>query len=196
MPTPAAQLHSHQLDPLAPFNSLHSLLYSAAILALFYRHLTSSSPLLLIVADLTLALFWALSQPFRWRPIRRQEHPNRLLAAAADLPELDIFICTADPWKEPPIGVVNSALSVMAYDYPPEKLSVYVSDDGGSDLTLFAFVEAAAFARHWLPYCRDNGLLQRAPHAYFESCTEDGGAGSEKIKVCKLASTLFFFFSF
>lgn len=61
-----------------------------------------------------------------------------------------MFVCTADPYKEPPIGVVNTVLSLMAYDYPTEKLSVYVSDDGGSQLTLFALVEAAKFAKHWL----------------------------------------------
>lgn len=181
------RLHSHKVDPLTLFIRLHTLLYSAALLALFYRHLTapplsSTSSLLLILADLTLAFMWALSLSFRWRPLSRQEHPDRLIHEAVDLLPLDIFICTADPWKEPPMTVVNTALSVMAYDYPPQKLSVYVSDDGGSDLTLFAFMEAAKFARHWLPYCRENGLDQRAPHAYFESCTKDI-AGSEKMKI-------------
>ena len=45
---------------------------------------------------------------------------------------LDVFICTADPYKEPPIRLVSTALSIMAYDYPTEKISVYVSDDVGS----------------------------------------------------------------
>ncbi|KAG6389715.1 hypothetical protein SASPL_151188 [Salvia splendens] len=66
-------------------------------------------------------------------PVHRHEHPEHLEKALdrRDFPGLDIFICTADPFKEPPIDVVNTALSVMAYDYPAEKVSVYVSDDGG-----------------------------------------------------------------
>ena len=67
------------------------------------------------------------------------------------------------------MGTVNTALSVMAYDYPPEKLSIYVSDDGGSQLTLFALMEAAKFARHWLPFCRENNVMDRCPEAYFNS---------------------------
>jgi hypothetical protein len=70
----------------------------------------------------------------------------------------------------------------MAYDYPTEKISVYISDDGGSALTLFAFMEAAKFATHWLPFCKKNNILERSPEALFESnhpCTSE----SEKIKV-------------
>ena len=44
------------------------------------------------------------------------------------LPKVDIFVCTANPDIEPPIMVINTVLSVMAYDYPIEKLSVYLSD--------------------------------------------------------------------
>ncbi|ONI07493.1 hypothetical protein PRUPE_5G123600 [Prunus persica] len=68
----------------------------------------------------------------------------------SNFPALDVFICNADPDKEPPMNVVNTALSVMAYDYPTDKVSVYVSDECGSALTLFAFVESSKFARHWL----------------------------------------------
>ena len=52
------------------------------------------------------------------------------------LPGVDIFVCTADPVIEPPLMVINTVLSMMAYDYPPEKLNIYVSDDGGSELML------------------------------------------------------------
>ncbi|KAK1258046.1 Cellulose synthase-like protein G3 [Acorus gramineus] len=58
---------------------------------------------------------------------------------------------------------------MMVFDYPMEKMSVYVSDDGGSELTLFAFMEAARFARHWLPFCRENKIQERCPEAYFGS---------------------------
>ncbi|GFS38069.1 cellulose synthase like G3 [Actinidia rufa] len=80
---------------------------------------------------------------------------------------MDVFICTADPYKEPPMRVVNTALSVMAYDYPTEKMSLYVSDDGRSQLTLFAIMEASKFAAHWLAYCKKNALVDRCPEAYF-----------------------------
>lgn len=88
-----------------------------------------------------------------------------------EFPALDIFICTADPYKEPPMTVAATALSVMAYDYPAEKLSIYVSDDGGSELTLFALMEAARFAKAWLPLCKENKIMDRCPDAYFaKSC--------------------------
>ncbi|GJW41693.1 cellulose synthase-like protein G3 [Tanacetum coccineum] len=78
----------------------------------------------------------------------------------------------------------NTALSLMAYDYPPEKLSVYVSDDGGSKLTFFALIEAAKFAKIWLPFCRDNNVVDRCPEAYFSSHYhgQDGGFDSQDIK--------------
>ena len=104
----------------------------------------------------------------------------------SDYPGLDVFICTADPYKEPPMGVVNTALSVMAYDYPTEKLSVYVSDDGGSKLTLFAFMEAARFAAHWLPFCRKNKVVERSPEAYFRSNPSSWFPEIDQIKVKQL----------
>lgn len=87
------------------------------------------------------------------------------------------------------MNVVNTALSLMAYDYPSEKISVYVSDDGGSELTLFAFFEAAKFAKIWLPFCRDNNITDRCPEAFFRSngITFSDGA---KIKVYDNNSTL------
>ena len=36
--------------------------------------------------------------------------------------------------------VINTVISVMSYNYPPEKLSVYHSDDGGSKLIFYALV--------------------------------------------------------
>lgn len=81
------------------------------------------------------------------------------------------------------MGTVNTALSVMAYDYPPEKISVYVSDDGGSQATLFAFMEAAKFARHWLPFCRENNVMDRCPEAYFnDSFYARNSPEADKIK--------------
>ncbi|VAI33439.1 unnamed protein product [Triticum turgidum subsp. durum] len=55
----------------------------------------------------------------------------------------------------------------MAYNYPPEKLSVYLSDDGGSILTLYGMWEASLFAKHWLPFCKRYNIEPRSPAAYF-----------------------------
>lgn len=85
------------------------------------------------------------------------------------LPGIDIFVCTADPQIEPPIMVINTVLSMMAYNYPPENLSVYLSDDGGSDLTFYAMVEASRFSEHWLPFCKKFEIEPRAPEAYFRT---------------------------
>ncbi|KAH1075223.1 hypothetical protein J1N35_027551 [Gossypium stocksii] len=160
-------------------NRAFAAVYTCAIVALFYRHtqtLLSSKTLVsfcvtltLFVSDLILAFIWASGQAFRMRPVYRKEFPENLekVVKTSDLPGLDVFICTADPYKEPPISVVNTALSVMAYDYPTEKISVYVSDDGGSAFTLFAFMEAARFAAHWLPFCRKNDIAKRNPDEYF-----------------------------
>ncbi|KAG9448224.1 hypothetical protein H6P81_014352 [Aristolochia fimbriata] len=179
----ALPLHKLDLDaPRIIFNRIHAVMYSCGILALLYHHIVRlwNAPtipsffvfLTMLVADVVLAFQWALTQSFRWRPVRRQEFPEnlpRVIGEESEFPKLDVFVCTADPYKEPPIGVVNTALSVMAFDYPSEKISVYVSDDGGSELTLFAFLEAAKFARHWLPFCKENKIVDRCPEVYFGS---------------------------
>lgn len=83
------------------------------------------------------------------------------------LPNVDIFVCTADPIIEPPVLVINTVLSAMAYDYPPEKLAIYLSDDGGSEFTFYALIEASNFSKHWLPFCRKFKVEPRSPEAYF-----------------------------
>ncbi|KAJ4918012.1 Cellulose synthase-like protein E1 [Raphanus sativus] len=88
-----------------------------------------------------------------WNPVWRFTFADRLSRRYGDdLPKLDAFVCTADPVIEPPLMVVNTVLSVMALDYPPEKLAVYLSDDGGSQLTFYALAEAAEFAKTWVPF--------------------------------------------
>ncbi|KAG6577128.1 Cellulose synthase-like protein G3, partial [Cucurbita argyrosperma subsp. sororia] len=178
------------------FNRLFAAVYAIASLSLFYYHLTSllKSPtsvssffvsISLFISDVVLAFLWATTQCNRMIPLRRREFPNnlkQLLKNDSDFPALDVFICTADPYKEPPINVINTALSVLAYDYPTTKISVYISDDGGSAVTLFAFMEAARFAAEWLPFCRKNHVVERNPEAFFES-NQDLDSQSEKIKI-------------
>lgn len=84
--------------------------------------------------------------------------------------------------------VGEHGLSVMAYDYPTEKISIYVFDDGGSQLTLFACMEAAKFASHWLPFSRKTKIIDRSPEAYFAS-NHSWSSDAEKIKVIVLSKT-------
>lgn len=122
-----------------------------------------------------LSIIWLFDQAYTWRPVSRTTFPERL-PEDEELPGIDVFICTADHKKEPPLEVMNTVLSAMALDYPPDKLSVYLSDDGGSSLTLQGMREAWLFARSWLPFCRRFGIKIRCPKVYFSSL-EDNYSG-------------------
>ncbi|CAN1254515.1 Cellulose synthase-like protein G3 [Linum perenne] len=173
-----ATFHTAKPWPFTSFNRIFAPINLLAILALFYHHTTAtSSPpffttLTMLVADIVLAFMWSTVQALRMNPIRRREMVEKFEKVVSDgsgeLPGLDVFICTADPYKEPPIRAVNTALSVMAYEYPRNKLSVYVSDDGGSAMTLFSLMEGAKFASRWLPFCEKNNVVERNPAVYFE----------------------------
>ncbi|KAK6138741.1 hypothetical protein DH2020_027517 [Rehmannia glutinosa] len=91
-------------------NRLHMFLNAIAISAVFYYRATTLLP-------------------YRWRPVKRSVYPERL-PEDEKLPPVDVFICTADPSKEPSLGVMNTVISAMSLDYPPDKLSVYLQDDG------------------------------------------------------------------
>ncbi|CAL5063861.1 unnamed protein product [Urochloa decumbens] len=122
----------------------------------------------MLAAELWFGFYWVITQSVRWHPIRRRTFKDRLAARYGDrLPCVDIFVCTADPQSEPPSLVMATVLSLMAYNYPPEKLNVYLSDDGGSILTFYALWETSSFAKHWLPFCRRYNVEPRSPAAYF-----------------------------
>ncbi|XP_050371386.1 cellulose synthase-like protein E6 isoform X2 [Argentina anserina] len=133
----------------------------------------------LFAAELWFSFYWFLTQATRWSRVYRQTFKERLsLRYEKELPGVDIFVCTADPIIEPPMMVMNTVLSVMAYDYPPEKFSVYLSDDGGSELTYYALLEAAEFAKHWIPYCKKYRVEPRSPAAYFVSTASDAAGNN------------------
>ncbi|KAM4123116.1 hypothetical protein ACB094_01G135800 [Castanea mollissima] len=167
--TCAILAHLHQ--------NAHKLIQSTTLVSFFIT-------LSFFISDIILAIVWAMQQCFRVVIIYCSEFPKNLekVMNKSDFPALDVFICTADPYKEPPIRLVSTALSVMAYDYPTEKISVYVLDDGGSQLTLFACMEAAKFASHWLPFCRKTKIIDRSPEAYFASI-HSWSSDTEKIKI-------------
>ncbi|TQD70064.1 hypothetical protein C1H46_044403 [Malus baccata] len=86
--------------------------------------------------------------------------------------------------------VMNTVLSAMAMDYPPEKLHVYLSDDGCAAVTLNGMREAWRFAKWWLPFCRRYGIKCTTPEAYFSAGGEgdgyeDGDSGGNRVAKTK-----------
>ena len=100
----------------------------------------------------------------------------------AELPAVDLLVTTADPVLEPPIITINTVLSLLALDYPSEKLCCYVSDDGCSPATFYALIEASLFAELWVPFCKKYDIQHRAPLRFFshhESNITNSQASSE-----------------
>jgi hypothetical protein len=131
-----------------------------------------------IVCEYWFAFSWILDQMPKLNPINRAADLAALRekfesktpsnpTGRSDLPGLDVFISTADPYKEPPLVTANTLLSILATDYPVEKLFVYISDDGGALLTFEAMAEACAYAKVWVPFCRKHSIEPRNPDAYF-----------------------------
>ncbi|CAK8577639.1 unnamed protein product [Lathyrus sativus] len=174
----------HVQKPLLIINRLHMLLHSTALGFLFYYRVrflfqnpenrgSNLLPWLLVFAsEIILSFIWFLGQAYRWRPVSRRVFPERL-PEDDKLPAVDVFICTADPIKEPTLDVMNTVLSSMALDYPQEKLHVYLSDDGCSPITLYGMRKAFEFARWWLPFCRRYRINNRCPKAYFSLEIDD-----------------------
>ncbi|CAA7019712.1 unnamed protein product [Microthlaspi erraticum] len=184
-------LHTyHPCRRIVPYR-IYAVIHMCGIVTLINNHVhslvTADKTLitsLLLLADVVLAYMWITTAALRFNPVHRSEYPERYVAQPEkDFPKLDVFICTADPYKEPPMMVVNTALSVMAYDYPSEKISVYISDDGGSSLTLFALMEAAKFSKHWLPFCKRNNIQDRSAEVYFSSKSHFGSDEAQNLKM-------------
>lgn len=145
------------------------------------RHVNEDAPWLWamsVVCECWFAFSWILDQVPKLNPINRQtdlqalrekfdlpspSNPN----GVSDLPGMDVFVSTADPEKEPPLTTANTILSILAADYPVEKLACYISDDGGALLTFEAMAEAASFANIWIPFCRKHDIEPRNPESYF-----------------------------
>ncbi|WVZ24753.1 hypothetical protein V8G54_003297 [Vigna mungo] len=183
---PLNSLHVQKL--LLIVNRLHVLLHSTALaFMIYYRVCFLLQPtetreghellpwLLVSASEVILSFLWVLDQAFRWRPVSRSVFPERL-PEDHKLSPIDVFICTADPTKEPTLDVMNTVLSSMALDYPTNKLHVYLSDDAGSPLTLHGMREACKFARWWLPFCRRYKINNRCPKAYFSALEDNAHA--------------------
>ncbi|KAK4857331.1 hypothetical protein QYF36_026982 [Acer negundo] len=94
----------------ATINRLYFLLYIIALLGHFYYRtcsfLQTTPPsklhILVFASELLLSLLWLFHQAYLWRPVSRKIFPEGLPENKL-LPAIDVFICTADPKKEPPL---------------------------------------------------------------------------------------------
>ncbi|RDX76242.1 Cellulose synthase A catalytic subunit 7 [UDP-forming], partial [Mucuna pruriens] len=126
-----------------------------------------------VTCEIWLGLSWLIDQLPKWFPIDRETYLDRLSIRFEPenkpnmLSPIDIFVTTVDPIKEPPLVTANTVLSILALDYPADKISCYVSDDGASMLTFEALQETAEFARKWVPFCKKFSVEPRAPEKYF-----------------------------
>ncbi|XP_077229062.1 quillaic acid 3-O-glycosyltransferase CSL1-like isoform X2 [Tasmannia lanceolata] len=184
-------LSEMRVEASATMSRIQGLIHSALIMGLLYYRTKwllfySPRPMVMLAWSLVLAseilqsFLWFLNVAFSWRPVSRTVFPENL-PDDRELPPIDVFICTADPEKEPAVEVMNTVISAMSLDYPADKLSVYLSDDGGSPITLYALKEAASFASSWLPFCRKHGIQTRCPEAYFSATHEDYHRGSPQL---------------
>ncbi|KAL4346294.1 hypothetical protein GQ457_17G004350 [Hibiscus cannabinus] len=181
---------STRLDPeynLICFVLLCRLLIFTRLVVLgFFLHWRVVNPnnnaiwlwLMSIICEIWFAFSWILDQIPKLCPINRSTDLEVLRekfdlpspsnpTGRSDLPGIDFFVSTADPEKEPPLTTANTILSILAVDYPVEKVACYVSDDGGALLTFEAMAEACSFADLWVPFCRKHDIEPRNPDAYF-----------------------------
>lgn len=126
-----------------------------------------------VICEVWFALSWLLDQFPKWSPVNRETFLDRLAlrhdreGEPSQLAPVDVFVSTVDPLKEPPLITANTVLSILAVDYPVDKVSCYVSDDGSAMLTFEALSETAEFARRWVPFCKKFSIEPRAPEFYF-----------------------------
>lgn len=126
-----------------------------------------------VICEIWFAISWILDQFPKWFPINRETYLDRLSlrydreGEPSQLAAVDIFVSTVDPLKEPPLVTANTVLSILAVDYPVDKVSCYVSDDGAAMLTFEAMSETSEFARKWVPFCKKYNIEPRAPEWYF-----------------------------
>ncbi|KAL5699889.1 cellulose synthase (UDP-forming) [Ranunculus cassubicifolius] len=144
-----------------------------------------------VICEIWFAFSWILDQFPKWFPIDRETYLDRLSLRYERegepnmLAPVDVFVSTVDPLKEPPLVTANTLLSILAVDYPMDKIIIfpiipllirlehhkflphYLSDDGASMLTFEALSETAEFARKWVPFCKKFSIEPRAPEMYF-----------------------------
>ncbi|XAR66591.1 Cellulose synthase (UDP-forming) [Bertholletia excelsa] len=163
---------------LSPYRTV--IIMRLIILALFFHYRVTNPVdsayglwLTSVICEIWFAFSWVLDQFPKWSPINRETYIDRLSeryereGEPSELAAVDFFVSTVDPLKEPPLITANTVLSILAVDYPVDKVSCYVSDDGAAMLTFESLVETADFARKWVPFCKKFSIEPRAPEFYF-----------------------------
>ncbi|ESQ50248.1 hypothetical protein EUTSA_v10001915mg [Eutrema salsugineum] len=142
-------------------------LFSLLLYRILYMNQNDIAWVMAFLYEFCFFFTWLLITNITWSPAEYKPYPDRLDERVHDLPSVDMFVPTADPVREPPLIVVNTVLSLLAVNYPANKLACYVSDDGCSPLTYFSLKEACKFAKIWVPFCKKYNVRVRAPFIYF-----------------------------
>lgn len=103
------------------------------MLAFFHFRISNPNPkayplwLASVICEIWFGISWIFDAVPKWSPVTRETYLQRLsLRYEAEgqpntLPNVDVFVSTADPEKEPPLVTANVLLSVLAVDYPVDK---------------------------------------------------------------------------
>ncbi|XP_077212392.1 putative cellulose synthase A catalytic subunit 5 [UDP-forming] [Tasmannia lanceolata] len=167
--------------PSSQINPYRMIIIIRLIVVGFFFHYRIMHPvndayalwLISVICEIWFAISWILDQFPKWLPIDRETYLDRLSlryekeGQPSQLCPVDLFVSTVDPLKEPPLVTANTVLSILAVDYPVDKVSCYVSDDGAAMLTFEALSETSEFARKWVPFCKKFNIEPRAPEWYF-----------------------------
>lgn len=167
--------------PSSRINPYRMVIILRLVILVIFLHYRITNPvpnayalwLISVICEVWFAFSWILDQFPKWLPVNRETYLDRLSlrydreGEPSQLAAVDIFVSTVDPLKEPPIVTANTVLSILAVDYPVDKVSCYVSDDGAAMLTFEALAETSEFARKWVPFCKKYEIEPRAPEWYF-----------------------------
>ncbi|KAL8479635.1 hypothetical protein ACS0TY_026511 [Phlomoides rotata] len=119
------------------------------------------------------AFSWLLDQFPKRYPVEYETFLERLAlrydreGEPSQLTPVDVFVSTVDPMNEPPLVTTNTVLSILSMDYPVDKVSCYVSDDGATMLTFEGLSETVEFTKKWVPFCKKHNFVPRVPEFYF-----------------------------
>ncbi|PON74201.1 Cellulose synthase [Parasponia andersonii] len=167
--------------PSSRINPYRMVIVLRLIILCIFLHYRITNPvpdayalwLISVTCEIWFAISWILDQFPKWLPVNRETYLDRLSlrydqeGEPSQLAAVDIFVSTVDPLKEPPLFTANTVLSILAVDYPVDKVSCYVSDDGAAMLTFETMSETSEFARKWVPFCKKYSIEPRAPEWYF-----------------------------
>jgi cellulose synthase A len=168
--------------PSSQINPYRIIIIIRLVVVGFFFHYRVTHPvqdafalwLISVICEIWFACSWVLDQFPKWLPIERETYLDRLAlrydkeGQPSQLSAVDFFVSTVDPMKEPPLVTANTVLSILAVDYPVDKISCYVSDDGAAMLTFEALSETSEFAKKWVPFSKKFNIEPRAPEWYFQ----------------------------